>query len=386
MKKTMKNIAISGSVLVGSIVIMGVLMGMRTAPERKGQVDVRPVVDVMEVQNESIQLSVPVIGKLTAHEKVTIYAEVSGLLETTRNDFLAGYDFEKGELMLATNSADTEMSFKAQRSSWMTAVASLLPELKFDYPDSYTNQEPYLNNFAQNKSTQPLPEPENERESYFVANRGIATTYYNIKSKEIRLDKYFIRAPFDGTVTESYIKPGNLVRNGQALGVYINPDSYDLEVTVSLEEVKHISVGNQVKLWSTSLGNQWTGTVSRISEAVDNASQMVKVFISVAGSDLREGIYLEGEIQSSQNIEGMIIPRRMLEGGNTVYQVQDGIIVTQLVQVVATRGEDAIVAGMQDGTTLSTRIQGLEQGTLVLLEGQQNKLPLNLADRKPAGA
>ncbi len=386
MKKRIKNIAVSGSVLMVSIVIMGVLMGMRTAPERKGQVDVRPVVDVMEVQNESIQLSVPVIGKLSAQEKVTVYAEVSGVLETSGKDFLAGHNYKADELMLAINSADTEMSLKAQRSSLMTAIASLLPELKFDYPDSYSNWEQYLNDFDLNQSTKPLPEPVNERESYFVANRGIATTYYNIKSQEIRLDKYSIRAPFDGTVTESYIKPGNLIRNGQALGVYINPENYDLEVTVSLDEVKHIAVGNKVKLWSTTLNKEWTGTVSRISEGVDNASQMVKVFISVSGTDLREGMYLEGEVLTSENIDGMIIPRKMLDRGNTVYQVQNGIIVTEMVNVVATRGEEAIVAGIENGTLLSTKIQGLEQGTMVLLEGEQNVRPANLADRKPAGA
>jgi len=353
------------AVLTGSLAIMFLLMSMKSAPERKVQEDTRIVVATQEIVNSDIQITVPVMGKISAREKITLFAEVSGILLQSENEFLAGYEFDKDDVMLRINSEESEFNLKAQRSNLMTAVAALLPELKFDYPESYVSWEAYLQAFDINGDTKPLPEPLNERESYFVANKGIARTYYDIKASETRLAKYTIRAPFDGTVTESFIKPGNLVRNGQTLGVFLNPEMYDLEATVGINEIEHISVGDDVKLSSGNSESTWMGTVSRISDGLDVNSQMVKVFISVSGPELREGMYLKGDILTSSSLEGVILPRKLLESNDTVLEVENGKINRLSVHVVSTRGEEAIVTGLSDGTQISLRTQNLQNGTVV---------------------
>ena len=365
MKITIKNTMSLVAVLAGSLAIMFLLMGMKSSPERKVQEDTRIVVATQEIKNSAIQITVPVMGKIIAQEKITLFAEVSGILLQSENNFLAGYEYKQGDIMLQINSEESELNLKAQRSNLMTAVAALLPELKFDYPESYIRWEAYLQAFDINSDTFPLPEPLNERESYFVANKGIAKTYYDIKAAETRLAKYTIRAPFNGSVTESYIKPGNLVRNGQTLGVFLNPDVYDLETTVGINEIEHISVGDVVKLSSSNSESTWMGSVSRISDGLDVNSQMVKVFISVSGPELREGMYLEGDILTTSTLEGVILPRKLLESNDTVLEVQDGKINRLPVHVVSTRGEEAVVTGLSDGTQISLRTQNLQNGTIV---------------------
>jgi len=365
MKTSIKNTVSLVAVLAGSTAIMFLLMSMKNTPERKAQEDSRIVVATQEIINSDIQITVPVMGKISAREKITLFAEVSGVLLQSKKDFLAGYQFNKGDALLRINSEEAELNLKAQRSNLMTAVAALLPELKFDYPQSYAVWEGYLKAFDINTDTKPLPKPLNERESYFVANKGIAKTYYDIKALETRLDKYIIRAPFDGSVTESYIKPGNLVRSGQTLGVFLNPNNYDLETTVGINEIKHISVGDQVKLSSSNSETTWMGTVSRISDGLDANSQMVKIFISVAGSDLREGMYLKGEILTSTLLEGVVLPRKLLESNHTVLEVRDGKINRLAINVVSTMGEEAIVTGLIDGTQISLKTQNLKNGTVV---------------------
>jgi len=375
MKPKTRQILVPIAVLLISIVLMSALMAMRTPPQRKGEVDTRPTISTMEVENTEIQLTVPVMGKLSAHNKVTLYAEVSGVMLPTEKEFLTGHSYQAGEVMVLVDRRDTELSLKAQRSSLQTAIAGLLPELKFDYPESYNNWERYLREFDINQTTRPLPKPLNDRESLFVANKGIERTYFDIKAQEVRLAKYTIRAPFDGTLTASNITPGNLVRSGMALGVFLDPTHYDLEVTVSLDEVQRIQNGNRVALSSPNQPGSWNGTVTRISAGLDAATQMVKVYISVVGEGLREGMYLEGEILTSGDIRGMVVPRRMLENGNTVLEVRDGIIQRQLVNVLATRGEEAIVLDLPDGMLLVTQIQDLPDGAPVILEGETPTAP-----------
>ncbi|MBC8376805.1 MAG: HlyD family efflux transporter periplasmic adaptor subunit [FCB group bacterium] len=379
MKTTIKNTLSLVTVLIGSIAIMFLLMSMKSAPERKAQEDTRIVVATQEVVNSEIQITVPVMGKISAQEKITLFAEVSGILLPSENDFLAGYEYDRGDVMLQINSEESELNLKAQRSNLMTAVAALLPELKFDYPESYARWEGYLQAFDINGDTKALPEPLNERESYFVANKGIAKTYYDIKAAESRLAKYTIRAPFDGSVTESYIKPGNLVRNGQTLGVFLNPNHYDLETTVGINEIKHISVGDQVTLQSGTSEVELIGRVSRISDGLDANSQMVKVFISISGPGLREGMYLKGEILTSSSIEGVVLPRKLLESNDTILEVQEGKISRLAVNVVSTRGEEAVVTGLDDGTIISLRTQNLQNGTIVkVTEASSDNTPSTL--------
>ncbi len=373
MKFSIKNIMSLVAVLAGSIAIMFLLMSMKSTPERKAQEDTRVVVATQEIKNSDIQITVPVMGKISAREKITLFAEVSGILLQSENEFLAGYQFNKGDVMLRINSEESELNLKAQRSNLMTAVAALLPELKFDYPQSYVSWEGYLQDFDINGDTKALPEPLNDRESYFVANKGIARTYYDIKALETRLAKYTIRAPFDGSVTESYIKPGNLVRSGQTLGVFLNPNNYDLEATVGINEIKHISVGDQVKLSSSNSKASWRGTVSRISDGLDVNSQMVKVFITVSGPELREGMYLKGDILTTSSLEGVVLPRKLLESNNTVLEVREGKINRLTVNVVSTRGEQAVITGLPNGTQISLKTQNLQNGTVVrVMEDAKN--------------
>ena len=356
-------------VSVVSIVIMLLLVSLRSAPQRKPGVDTRPVISILEVHNQSIRLKIPVIGRLIAHEKITLLAEVSGVLESSAKEFLAGQRYRKGEVMLRINSAETELSLKAQRSGLLTAIAALLPELKFDYPASYKQWNAYLQAFNINTTTAALPETRNEREKFFVASKGIYNSYYQIKAQEARLRKFTMRAPFDGVLIQNTITTGNLVRVGQPLGVLINPAVYDLETSVGIDLVDLIAPGDLVDLTSENIAGSWQGRVTRIGQAVDANTQMVKIYISVSAPDLRDGMFLQGQVHSSLTITGMEIPRKMLHEGDTVLEYSDGTIHYRKVEVVSTSGENAIVSGLEDGLQLSTKTLNLYEGAAVKLAG-----------------
>ncbi len=371
-----KSFSIVGVILV-SVVLMFLLASFKTAPNRKPPSDNRPTISVLEVQNEEIQLVVPVIGRVTAHNKVNLLAEVSGVLQYNGKEFLEGQTYTAGEVMLRINKEETELNLKAQRSGLLTSIAALLPELKFDYPNSYKNWSEYLNSFDIESRTQPLPESQNEREKYFVANKGIYNTYYSIKSQETRLEKYTIRAPFDGVLITSNITPGNLVMGGQVLGTFISPTVYDLETNVSIDEVSQIQVGDKAVLTSDNIEGEWTGTVSRINQGIAAKTQMVEVFISLEAPELREQMFLKGEITTGSFVHGLEMPRKMLYNGETILEYKDGKIHYRDVDVVSAQGETAVVMGLEDGTLISRQTQGLYNGTEVKVPGMKNQSMAN---------
>ena len=155
-------------ILVSAVLTM-LLVSLKSSPKRKPPIDTRPVVGVMTVQNNPVQLTVPVIGRLSAQEKVSILAEVTGVLEINNKEFLTGQSYRKGDVMLRINPEETALTLKSQRSSLLTAIASLLPELKFDHPESYKQWNDYIQACDIESRAQPLPEPVDEREKLFVA-------------------------------------------------------------------------------------------------------------------------------------------------------------------------------------------------------------------------
>jgi len=348
-----------------SLSIMLLLISLKNPPKRKPIQDNRPTINTVSVINKPLQIQIPVIGRLTAHERVEILAEVSGVLEYNAPEFLAGQTFSKGEIMLTINQEETAFNLKAQRSNLLTAIAALLPELKFDYPESYQNWDHYLQEFNIDSTTTPLPAARNAREKYFVATRGIDNKYYQIKAQETRLAKFTIRAPFDGVLTQSNITPGNLVRAGQPLGVFINPSSYDLATTVSMADVALIQVGDKATLHNDIIAGSWQGRVSRINSNLDPNNQMVQVFIVLQATELRANMFLQGQIATTTTVQGMALPRKMLYNGDTVLEIRAGQIHYLPVKVVFTSGSTAIVTGLPDGLVLSTRTQNLPDGTTV---------------------
>ena len=368
-------------ILVSAVLTM-LLVSLKSSPKRKPPIDTRPVVGVMTVQNNPVQLTVPVIGRLSAQEKVSILAEVTGVLEINNKEFLTGQSYRKGDVMLRINPEETALTLKSQRSSLLTAIASLLPELKFDHPESYKQWNDYIQACDIESRAQPLPEPVDEREKLFVAARGIYTTSYQIKSLEARVEKFTIRAPFDGVLIQSNITPGNLVRVGQPLGVLINPARFDFESSVSIEEIDQIHVGDQVLLYSDNITGSWQGFVTRINLGLDENNQMVKVFASFAAPELRDGMFLRGDVLSSTSVNGLELPRKMLHNGNTVLELVDGTIHYRKVQVISTSGEMAVVMGLQDGTKLSTKTLNLYDGAKVKVPGMDAEKPQDSEKKK----
>ena len=366
-----KSLSIFG-VIVVSIASMFILASFKSPPQRKPPTDNRPTISIMEIQNSDIHLTVPVIGRLSAHDKVNLLAEVSGVLEYSGKEFLSGQSYQAGEVMLRINQEETELNLKAKRSGLLTSIAALLPELKFDYPESFKVWNEYLNSFDMDAETQALPTSLNDREKYFVANKGIYNTYYSIKAQEARLKKYTLRAPFDGVLIKSNITPGNLVMNGQVLGTLINPNSYDLETSISIDEVNQVYVGDTVELTSANLPGTWTGYVSRIIDGMDAQTQMVKVFISVSAPELKDQMFLSGNILTSTIVEGVELPRKMLYNGTDILMYVDGAIQYQPVSVVSTQGETAVITGLENGTIISQKTQGLFDGTEVKLPGEKS--------------
>ncbi len=346
-------------ILLGIAIIFGGIQLSKRLNAQKEPPKMRPsaglsniLVDVIYVQNGIVPNKLSVQGTLVAFDKIQIFSEVSGILEETSRPFKEGSFFKKGDILAKINEDEVKYNLNAQKSALVNAITQFMPDLKIDYKESFKNWQQYLNEFDVEAPIKPFPNPENEQEKYFIASKNIQNQYFSIKSAETRLSKHIISAPFDGVLTTVAINPGALVRAGQTLGELMNTNNYELEAAVPLSELRAIKVGNRVKLFSSDIMREWNGQVKRISNQIDANTQNVKIFISATGQDLKEGMYLKGDVDAASFDKAVSLPRALLIDQNAVYVVQDSILRLQEVKVLKMTPDIAVVQGIEDGTAL----------------------------------
>jgi len=370
----LRRLGIVAAVLIlgGAVLLARYFSESDTPPQRSTDAS-EPVrqVQTMRLSPQTIVTTLDVQGQLVAFDKIQIFAEVSGVLEESARPFKVGSYFPKGSVLAKINAEEARLNLLAQKSSLLNSITQMMPDLKIDYPDSYENWQDYLNSFDPEEPIQELPDPISDQEKYFVAAKNIYNQYYSIKSAETRLDKFKIYAPFSGVLTEANINPGTLVRVGQPLGQLMSTGAYELEATVPLSDLQYLEAGNRVRLYSDDISGQWTGRVRRVSDQIDPATQTVKVFIGVSGSNLREGMYLRGDVRSRQVENAVRLSRDLLVNQNSVYVVRDTLLRLHPVEVVKLTADSIVVTGLEENMEiLQEEVPGAFDGMPVQVQQQ----------------
>ena len=248
------------------------------------------------VKNKEIPIVVTTSGELSAKNKIELFSEVQGIFKISNKDFKAGTHYRKNEVILRINSDEHYAVLQSLKSNFYNSVTSIMPDIRLDYPEEFEKWEQYLLSIDLNKSIPKLPETKTNQEKFFISGKNIFSNYYNVKNQEVRLSKYRIIAPFSGTLTEAFVTPGTLVRQGQKLGEFINPDVFELNVSVKSEYSDLLQIGKSVNLRNIEKTKTWTGKVVRLNSKVDQKTQTINVYIQVKGLGLKEGMYMEADL------------------------------------------------------------------------------------------
>ena len=352
--KNLKSIIIVAGLLIVALVISGFLGNQNEEDIRKPVEQETTQKEVIKVKNEIHEKTINTTGRMYAFEKVEIYSEVSGILESNSIKFKEGKKYSKGETLLSIDSEVYENTVKSQKSSFLNQLALLLPDLKFDFPNEYAKWDKYLKEFKIENPIEDLPKPESERENLYLASNNIFKLYYDIKSMEATFGKYTIKAPFSGIVTEANINPGTLVMNGQKLGEFINTSLFEMEAAVTLSEINQLKVGTEVNLTAIGSDEILKGKVVRINEKIDSETQSVKVFIQSSNKNIKDGMFFSAELKTNSNTSLAKLPKEAINN-NTVIVQKENV-------------EDEIEVEIFDKNEEYVFVKGLDDDSLVVIE------------------
>ena len=330
------------------------------------QAKVVKTVFIDTVQNSTIPIVIAANGKLEAKRRLELYAEVQGIFKTGNKLFKPGQEYRAGQTLIKIDAAEYYASVQSSKSNLYNSIAAIMPDLRLDFPDIFDKWQNYLNSFDLNKTTPKLPEMTSDKENYFITGRSIVSNYYNVKTQEQRLAKYYISAPFSGILTEALVTEGTLIRSGQKLGEYIDPSVYEMEVAISKTFANLLKVGEEVALNNLDKTESYKGKVSRINGSIDPTTQTITAYIEVKNASLKEGMYLEANLNAKEEADAIEIDRNLLLESQQVYVVKDSLLDVIDVKPVYFSDTKVVLKNVPNGTIILKKpVPGAYAGMLV---------------------
>lgn len=328
------------------------LSGLRKEPEKKTPPVVTRSVSVRPAAYRQVETAVTAYGRVANASPVQLVAEVGGRLLAGDVPLKEAQRFTVGQTLYRIDDTEARLALQSQKSELLNALGVILPDLKTDYPDAFTEWRGWFDRVQIEKPLPPLPAFSSTAEKNFFSTRRILTLYYNIQSAEERLSRYVFRAPYTGSFTEAAIEAGSVVAPGTRIGRIIRTDNLEAVLPVPLSDLKWVGRGASLRLLSEDGSQSWTGRVARIADAVDPATQSVNVYVSIQqtpGQSLFEGMYLHAEIQGSALRQAMTLPRDAIVQTDRVYVVVDDKLELRQLSVLRLNRDSALVQGLPEG-------------------------------------
>jgi multidrug efflux pump subunit AcrA (membrane-fusion protein) len=285
---------------------------------------------------------------------------VQGKLSKGRKELKPGVTFNKGELIFTINDTETQYALRARKSGFINIVASLLPDIKVDFPTEYTKWENYVGQIKLNEDLPQLPAWTTTKEKIFLSTRNVLSEYFSIMGAEEQLKKYKIFAPFTGIITEAFVSHQAIVNPGTKALRFVEIGNYEIPVSIPAEQIGKILLGTEADIFTTTGTLKGKGKVIRISEVLNRSTQSVDVYIkatSIEKHKFIEGEYVKVAINQKGNYNGFRLPLNAIQsnGDIFVYNKKTKQISPTKVNILDENETGVFVAGLDEESVVITQ-------------------------------
>lgn len=180
------------------------------------------------------------------------------------------------------------------------------------------------------------------------------------------LNRYEIRAPFDGMVVEKHIALGEAVKEDTNIFTLSDLSQVWAEIIVPAHELKRVRVGEKAKISATAFESQAHGTVSFVGALIGEQTRTAKARVTLANPDMawRPGLFVNVEIAAAETDVPAAVSADAIQSINdrpTVFLQVPGGFIPQPVELGASDGKLVqITKGLAPGARYAA------QGSFVL--------------------
>lgn len=185
-----------------------------------------------------------------------------------------------------------------------------------------------------------------------------------LNEAEWRLSKTTVRAPFDGTITERKVNPGQHVRPGETLFTVTDFDPLVARIYLPERDVLALREGQDVRLTlRASDAIRFAGRIRQISPVVDTATGTVKVTVEAVRPPgaVRPGAFVTVDIVRETRPGAIVLPREAV-----IRELQDAHVFIADKGVARKR---TVQLGIEEGDRIEV-LSGVRPGEQVIVAGQ----------------
>ena len=171
------------------------------------------------------------------------------------------------------------------------------------------------------------------------------------------LNRYVLRAPFDGMIVEKHIALGEAVKEDGQVFTISDLSTVWAEISVPAKDLARVRVGEKVTIRASSFDSTATGTVAYVGALIGEQTRTARarVLLSNPHGSWRPGLFVNVEVISNETEVPVAVLSEAIQnmdGKSVVFVRVDGGFVTQPVQTGRSdKAHTEVVSGIKAGAS-----------------------------------
>ncbi len=220
-------------------------------------------------------------GKIEAANSANLSTRMMGFVKKIY--VKVGDKVNKGQLLIAINNSDLQAKL-AQVNASITEATAAFNNAEKDYTR-------FKNLFADGSASQ--KEMDDITAHYTMAKARLEAAKQMKNEIQAQFAYVNIRAPFNGIVTNKFIKVGDMANPGMPLLSVETPKLFQVTAMVPESEISKIKTGTKVAVLVKSLNKTIAGEVTEVSTSAQNTGgqYLVKIVLNETNVPILSGMY-----------------------------------------------------------------------------------------------
>ena len=389
LKKMLRYFLPLGLIIVAVIVVIGMAtMAKGKRPERQDDGQTAVLVEAIPAQTQSLNFIVQSQGSVRPRTQTTLVAQVSGIIVSVSDDFVAGGFFRAGEVLLEIDPSDYQTALKRAEASLASRKAKLAEEK--------SRSEQAVKDWRNLGRVGDPPDLVMRKPQLADALANVLAAEADIEKARRDLERTKISVPYDGLLRERRVDIGQYVTPGTQLGVSFAVDTAEIRLPLAAADLAFLDLPRstdadiedypEVSLSADISGmtQTWAARLIRTEGVLDVSSRVLYVVASVVDpygllgksqqDELRMGTFVSAAINGRFVDDVVVLPRFVLRNDNTVL-VANGERELEVREVAVARAEARqvyITSGVGNGElVITTTLDAPIPGTRLVIRGEE---------------
>ena len=326
----------------------------------------------------TIERSLMVTGSLLPDESATVTSEVAGRVKAIYADF--GQSVRKGQVVAELDPLELQLQLERTRATQAQALARLglkpgeeeaQPESTAAMRQAKAQLEDSKSKFDRAKTLVKSGDISQERyveaEKAYQARQAaydamrddmltqlatIRALRAEVKLAEKRVKDATVVAPFDGSVVQKHVSPGQYIKENVPILTVVKTDPLRLRVEVPESAVSQVRTGTELHFTTEAApGADFKAVVSEMNPSLDARSRTLTAEARLSRPDprLKPGSFVQVRLISSSAFPAVAVPRSAVytvAGLNKFFTIENGKAVEHKIgEVLGSNGWVEMPAG-----------------------------------------